>query len=79
MTVSEIIEQLESLGSPDNVAGMERFGIVTTEAFERDAYPGLRPWLNYLRTFGAPVRGTRVRDWLECRRASVLEQSRMAC
>ncbi len=33
MTVEEIIKKLESLGSPENVAGMERFGIVTKKAF----------------------------------------------
>ncbi len=33
MTVTEIIKKLESLGRPENVAGMARFGIVTTKAF----------------------------------------------
>ena len=33
MTVADIIEKLRSLGSPENVAGMERFGIVTTKSF----------------------------------------------
>ena len=33
MTVAEILEELRSLGSPENVAGMARFGIVTKEAF----------------------------------------------
>ena len=33
MTVPEIIEQLRSLGSPENVAGMARYGIVAKEAF----------------------------------------------
>jgi 3-methyladenine DNA glycosylase AlkD len=33
MTVDEIIKKLESLGSPENVAGMARFGIVTKKAF----------------------------------------------
>lgn len=33
MTVEEIIKKLESLGSPENVAGMARFGIVTKKAF----------------------------------------------
>lgn len=33
MTVNEIIKKLESLGSPENVAGMERFGIVTQKSF----------------------------------------------
>lgn len=33
MTVAEIIKKLEVLGSPENVAGMARFGIVTKKAF----------------------------------------------
>ena len=33
MTVSEVLEKLESLGSPENVAGMKRFGIETPESF----------------------------------------------
>lgn len=33
MTVNEIIKKLKSLGSPENVAGMERFGIVTQKSF----------------------------------------------
>jgi 3-methyladenine DNA glycosylase AlkD len=33
MTINEIIRKLESLGSAKNVAGMARFGIVTTKAF----------------------------------------------
>lgn len=33
MTVGEILEMLESLGSAENVAGMARYGIVTEKAF----------------------------------------------
>lgn len=33
MKVSEIIKYLESIGSPENVAGMARYGIVTKKAF----------------------------------------------
>jgi 3-methyladenine DNA glycosylase AlkD len=33
MTVNEIIKKLKSLGSPDKVAGMERFGIVSQKSF----------------------------------------------
>ena len=33
MTVAEVLRQLESLGSPADVAGMERYGIVTPQAF----------------------------------------------
>lgn len=33
MTVDEIIKKLESLGTPENVAGMARFAIVTKKAF----------------------------------------------
>lgn len=33
MTVFEIIEKLESLANPENVAGMARFGIVAKKAF----------------------------------------------
>ena len=33
MTVAEVLKQLESLGSRENVAGMERFGIVTPSSF----------------------------------------------
>jgi len=33
MTVAEVLKKLESLGSPENVAGMERFGIVTDKSF----------------------------------------------
>ncbi len=33
MTVDEIIKKLESLGSSENVAGMARFGIVTTKSY----------------------------------------------
>ena len=33
MTVGEIVKKLESLGSQENVAGMERFGIVTAKSF----------------------------------------------
>jgi 3-methyladenine DNA glycosylase AlkD len=33
MTVDEIIKKLESLGSSENVAGMARFGIVSTKAY----------------------------------------------
>src|SRR5688572_5162180 len=32
MNCNEVVIQLRSLASPDNVAGMERFGIVTGEA-----------------------------------------------
>lgn len=33
MTVDEILNRLENLGSPENVAGMARFGIVTNNAY----------------------------------------------
>jgi 3-methyladenine DNA glycosylase AlkD len=33
MTVTQILKKLESLGSPANVAGMERFGIVTPSSY----------------------------------------------
>lgn len=33
MTANEVVEKLRSLGNPANVAGMERFGIVTGESF----------------------------------------------
>ena len=33
MDVSDVIRELRSLGSPENVAGMARFGIVAREAF----------------------------------------------
>jgi 3-methyladenine DNA glycosylase AlkD len=33
MTVPEIIKKLESLGTPENIAGMARFAIVTKKAF----------------------------------------------
>lgn len=33
MTVTEIIDKLRVLGSPENVTGMERFGIVTSKSF----------------------------------------------
>jgi len=33
MTVQQILSRLESLGSPKNVAGMARFGIITNKAF----------------------------------------------
>lgn len=33
MTATEIIKKLESLGNPENVAGMARFGIITKRAF----------------------------------------------
>jgi len=33
MTVSEILDRLKKLGTPDNIAGMARFGIVTKKAF----------------------------------------------
>lgn len=33
MTVNEVIKKLESLGRPENVSGMERFGIVTRKSF----------------------------------------------
>ena len=33
MTADQIVVKLESLGSPENVAGMARFGIVTKNAF----------------------------------------------
>lgn len=33
MTVPEILKKLKSLGSPENVAGMARYGIVTKKAF----------------------------------------------
>ena len=33
MTVTEIIDKLRVLGSPENVLGMERFGIITTQTF----------------------------------------------
>lgn len=33
MTAKEILKKLEALGSPENVAGMARFGIVTQKAF----------------------------------------------
>jgi 3-methyladenine DNA glycosylase AlkD len=41
MTVDEIIKKLESLGTPENVAGMARFAIVTKKAFGVSA-PNLR-------------------------------------
>ncbi|CAN5361718.1 hypothetical protein BH20ACI2_BH20ACI2_24340 [soil metagenome] len=33
MTVDDILNRLERLGSPENVAGMARFGIVTKKVF----------------------------------------------
>lgn len=33
MDVADIVKRLKSLGSPENVAGMRRFGIVTKKAF----------------------------------------------
>lgn len=33
MTVSEVLRKLESLGSPENIAGMKRFGIETADSF----------------------------------------------
>jgi 3-methyladenine DNA glycosylase AlkD len=33
MTVDEIIKKLQSLGTPENVAGMARFGIITKKSF----------------------------------------------
>lgn len=33
MTVAEVLDKLESLGSPDNVVGMARFGITTPKSF----------------------------------------------
>lgn len=33
MTVSEVLKKLESLGSPENIAGMKRFRIETAESF----------------------------------------------
>src|SRR4029079_19772818 len=33
MTIDDVLNQLQSLGSPVNVSGMERFGIVTVKAF----------------------------------------------
>jgi len=33
MTLKEIIKNLESLGTPENITGMKRFGIVTQKAF----------------------------------------------
>lgn len=33
MTADEVIDKLKSLGKPENVTGMERFGIVTEAAF----------------------------------------------
>lgn len=33
MTIPEILKKLESLGSPESVAGMSRFGITTEKAF----------------------------------------------
>src|SRR4030095_2175579 len=33
MTVSEVLKKLESLGSPENIATMERFGIETAESY----------------------------------------------
>ena len=33
MTASEVVKKLEALGSPDNIAGMERYAIVTAKAF----------------------------------------------
>jgi 3-methyladenine DNA glycosylase AlkD len=33
MTLKEVLSHLESLASPANVAGMERYGIVTTKSF----------------------------------------------
>lgn len=33
MTVSEVLKKLESLGSPENIAGMKRFRIETPESF----------------------------------------------
>ena len=33
MTIKEILKRLEALGSPENVAGMARYGIVTKKAY----------------------------------------------
>lgn len=33
MTLAEVLNKLESLSSPENVAGMERFGITTAKSF----------------------------------------------
>lgn len=41
MTASEIIKKLEPLGTPENVAGMARFAIITKKAFGVSA-PNLR-------------------------------------
>ena len=41
MTASEIIKKLEPLGTPENVAGMARFAIITKKAFGVSA-PDLR-------------------------------------
>lgn len=49
MTIAEILKKLESLGSPDNVAGMARYGIVTKRAFGVSA-PDLRQLAKEVKT-----------------------------
>ena len=48
MTTSEILQRLRSLGSPENVAGMARYGIVTKEAFGVSA-PELKTLANEIK------------------------------
>ncbi|MEP7149211.1 MAG: DNA alkylation repair protein [Acidobacteriota bacterium] len=49
MTLAEILKKLKSLGSPDNVEGMKRFGIVTTESFGLTA-PVLKQFAREVKT-----------------------------
>ena len=52
MMVPEILKELESLGSPQNVAGMERFGITTTKAFGISA-PDLKKFAKEVKKLAA--------------------------
>lgn len=64
MKVEEIIEKLESLGNPVNVAGMKRFGITAKKAFgvsmpvlkelAKDVKKRRKIGTNWLWNFGKP-------------------------
>jgi 3-methyladenine DNA glycosylase AlkD len=61
MTVAEILNKLEALGSPEDVAGMERFGISTSAFGIRT--PVLKQFANYIKRQAADRHALALKLW----------------
>ena len=62
MTANEVIKKLKSLGSSDNVAGMERFGIVAAKSFGITA-PVLKQYAKEVRKQAVERHGLALELW----------------